>query len=276
MSDSASDIEQLEMRLLLEGIFLRYGYDFRNYAQASLKRRVWKAVESEGLSSLPAFLEKIVRDTECMERFILTMSVDVTAMFRDPGFFKAFRVRVVPYLKTLPFIRVWHAGCSTGEEVFSLAILLKEEGLLDKTRLYATDMNEAVLRKAREGIFSLDKLKEHTANYLAAGGKGEFSKYYTAKYGGVRLHSDLVVNAVWAQHNLVTDSSFNEFHVIFCRNVMIYFNRDLSARVHKLIYESLAVSGILGLGSKESLRFTPFEPNYEAIDEPERLYRKKS
>ncbi len=268
------DLESLELRLLLDAIYERYGFDFRDYAPASLKRRILKCVEDEKLESVSGLQEKVLHQPGAMHRMLNTLLIDVTAMFRDPGFYVAFRGKVVPLLRQAPFVRLWHVGCAGGEEVYSMAILLQEEGLYEKCRLYATDMNEASLKKAQEGIFPLKNMKEYTDNYQRGGGQREFSEYYTAKYDNARFRPALQKNIVWAQHNLVSDASFNEFHVILCRNVMIYFNQTLQSRVHNLLYESLAPAGILGLGAKESLKFTPHEADYEAVDEKEKLYRK--
>ncbi|WP_096595314.1 CheR family methyltransferase [Calothrix sp. NIES-2098] len=268
------NLEDLEIQLLLEGIYRYYGLDFRNYALASLKRRIWTTIKSENLTTISGLQEKVLHDRECMERFLLNLSVHVTAMFRDASFYLAFRKKVVPLLKTYPFIRIWHAGCSTGEEVYSMAILLQEEGLYHRSRLYATDMNEMVLRKARDGIFPLELMQQYTQNYLQSGGKTYFSEYYTAAYDGAIFRASLKENIVFSPHNLVTDSSFNEFHVILCRNVLIYFDKSLQARVHHLLYESLVRFGILGLGRQESLRFTPYEKQYEVLDDREKLYRR--
>jgi chemotaxis protein methyltransferase CheR len=195
-------------------------------------------------------------------------------MFRDPSFYVSFREHAVPILRTFPFARVWVAGCSTGEEVYSLAILLAEEGLSERTRIYATDINEAVLERARTGVFPLEKMQEYTQNYIRAGGKRAFSEYYSAAYDGAQFDRSLVSNVVFAQHNLVSDRSFNEFHAIVCRNVMIYFDRSLQDKVHELFHESLATFGVLGLGHKETIRFTRFADAYEELDPDERLYRK--
>jgi chemotaxis protein methyltransferase CheR len=209
-----------------------------------------------------------------MERLLLDLSINVTSMFRDPGFYSAFRQKVVPMLRTYPFTRVWIAGCSTGEEVYSIAILLEEEGLYDRTRIYATDINEAVVERARAGVFPLDKMREYTQNYINAGGSRAFSEYYLAKYDGAQFQRSLVDNVVFAQHNLVSDRSFNEFNMIVCRNVMIYFDRALQERVHRLFYESLVTFGVLGLGHRESIRQSPHEDRYEELDPAEKLYRK--
>lgn len=268
------DIEAIEMPLLMEAMFQRYGYDFRGYAAASLKRRVHRAMQEEGVKTISAFQERVLHDMEAMARFLDIVSVDVTAMFRDPLFHKALRDKVAPGLHALPHVRIWHAGCSTGEEVYSIAILLHEEGLLEKSQLYATDFNQRVLEHAKEGIFLLKHMREYTANYQKAGGKGEFSSYYTAKHDSAIMRDFLRANIVWAEHNLVSDGSFNEFQVILCRNVMIYFGRPLQDRVHRLIYDSLAQGGVLCLGHGESLQFTPYERCYEVVDRAEKIYRK--
>jgi chemotaxis protein methyltransferase CheR len=209
-----------------------------------------------------------------MERLLLDLSINVTSMFRDPTFFRAFREKVVPSLRTYPFVRIWNAGCSTGEETYSLAIVLKEEGLIDRTRIYATDINDRVLERAREGRFPLEKMREFTENYIRAGGQDEFSSYYAADGEMVTFNSDLRSQVVFAQHNLVSDAPFNEFNVIVCRNVMIYFGKTLQDRVHDLFYDSLDRLGILALGHKESIRFTRHEERYAPLDAQEKLYRK--
>ena len=210
-----------------------------------------------------------------MERLLLDLSINVTSMFRDPSFYAAFREQVVPLLRTYPFLRIWNAGCSTGEEMYSLAILLEEEGLYrprrGSTRPTSTRL---VLERARAGVFPLEKMQEYTQNYLRAGGTRAFSEYYIAAYDGAQFDRSLIDNVVFAQHNLASDRSFNEFHAIVCRNVMIYFDRSLQDRVHELFYESLALFGVLALGHKESLRFTRFADRYEELDATERIYRK--
>jgi chemotaxis protein methyltransferase CheR len=268
------DLERIEIELLLEGIFRQYGFDFRAYAYASIRRRLWKRIEEEKLSSISALQERVLHQPEMMEKLLLDLSINVTAMFRDPGFYQTFREHVVPLLRTYPFIRIWHAGCSTGEEVYSMAILLREEGLYDRSRIYATDINEVVLQKAKTGIFPLDRMQEYTENYLKAGGRRAFSEYYTAKYDGAIFRPSLLQNVVFSQHNLVTDRSFAEVNVILCRNVLIYFDRTLQHRVHGLFYDSLAMFGILGLGSKESLRLSKYEDCYEPVSNAQKLYRK--
>jgi len=270
----ARSLERIEVDLLLEGIYRHYGFDFRSYAYSSLKRRLWKRIFAEGLSSISELQSRVLHDPNMMEKLLLDLSINVSAMFRDPAFYKCFREKVVPVLRTYPFIRVWHAGCSTGEEVYSMAILLEEEGLYERARIYATDINEVVLQTARNGIYPAERMQEYTQNYLRAGGTSAFSEYYTAKYDAAIFSEALRRNVVYSQHNLVTDRSFSEFNVILCRNVMIYFDRPLQERVHTLFYESLVPFGYLGLGSKESLRFSKYEACYEQVDEREKLYRR--
>ncbi|MBA3644848.1 MAG: protein-glutamate O-methyltransferase CheR [Gemmatimonadaceae bacterium] len=272
-ADAKPDLERIEVELLLEGVYRQYGFDFRSYAYASIRRRLWKRIESEGLTSLSALQERVLHEPEMMEKLLLDLSINVTAMFRDPGFYVAFREKVIPMLRTYPFIRLWHAGCSTGEEVFSMAILLKEEGLYERSRIYATDINEVVLQRAKGGIFPIDRMQEYTDNYIRAGGKSSFSEYYTAKYGGALFSPSLTKNVVFSQHNLVTDKSFSEFNVILCRNVLIYFDKELQTKVHELFYGSLSMFGLLCLGSKESMRFMRYEQCYEQVS-GEKIYRK--
>ena len=276
MTDSPGpgDPEAIEIQLLLEAVYRRYGFDFRDYASPSIQRRVLDSVGAEGLAGVSELQGKLLHDASCMERFLLAVTVNVTTMFRDPGFYRAFRARVVPHLRACPFLRLWHVGCSTGEEVYSMAIVLHEEGLYPKCRIYATDMNEEVVSRAKAGIFPPDHVREYTRNYFQAGGTASLSDYYVARYDGVLFKRALAENVVFAQHNLVTDSSFNEFHVILCRNVLIYFNDALTARVHRLLYDSLAPAGFLGLGSQETIRFTPHEACYEEFDRAERIYRR--
>ncbi|MNB89453.1 Chemotaxis protein methyltransferase Cher2 [compost metagenome] len=269
----SDELEQIEIELLLDGVHRLYGYDFRNYALPSLKRRIWHHVHAENVHSISALQEKVLHDRACFERFVYSLSIPVTEMFRDPGLFLTFRQKVVPLLRTYPYIRIWHAGCSTGEEVYSMAILLHEEGLYDKARIYATDMNERSLQQAKEGVYDISRMKQYTKNYLEAGGTRAFSEYYTAKYNSVILQPYLRKNIIFAEHNLATDTSFNEFNVIFCRNVMIYFNDELRDHVHGLFHESLSRFGILVLGSKESIHFTKYSDCYESLDRVEKIYR---
>jgi chemotaxis protein methyltransferase CheR len=273
MNDS-SRLEETEIYLLLEGIYRQYGFDFRNYALASLRRRIWSVVRDEKLNTISALQEKVLHDHSCLERLLLALSVHVSAMFRDPNFFRIFRIKAVPLLRTYPYIRIWLAGCSTGEEVYSMAILLQEEGLYERCRIYASDMNEVVLRAAKAGIYPMQLMKSYTANYIKAGGVRSFSEYYTAAYDNVLMRPALLERVVFCQHNLATDESFNEFNVILCRNVMIYFDRILQERVHHLFYNSLVNFGLLGLGDKESLHLTAHEHSYEPVSDEEKLYRR--
>jgi chemotaxis protein methyltransferase CheR len=276
MTDSADvDREALEISLLLEGIHQHYGFDFRQYARASLRRRLWRRVYAERLTTISGLQERVLHDRSAMERLLLDLSINVTSMFRDPGFFAAFRSHVVPALRTYPFLRIWNAGCSTGEETYSLAILLREVGLYDRTRIYATDINESVLASAAEGIFPLSKMQEYTENYLAAGGSRSFSDYYLAKYDRAQFDRSLRENVVFAAHNLVSDRSFNEFHVIICRNVMIYFDRTLQQQVHQLFLDSLVPFGVLALGRKETLVHSAHAERFDVVDDLERIYRKR-
>jgi len=268
------DIEKIEITLLLEGIYQRYGQDFRSYAYSSIKRRIKHRMDIEKLKSISELQQKILYEPIYMQKLLRDFSINVTEMFRDPDFYLSFRKNVIPMLHSYPFIRIWHAGCSTGEEAYSMAILLHEEGLYQKSKIYATDMNVDVIEKAKKGVFSYDTMKLYTSNYQKAGGTNAFSEYYTADQYGVKFEHFLSKNIVFAQHNLVTDGSFNEFNVILCRNVMIYFDKQLQNHVHGLFQKSLSRFGILGLGSKESIRFTPHMESYEDVDTKNRLYKK--
>jgi chemotaxis protein methyltransferase CheR len=272
--NAGAELERIEIDLLLEGVYRHYGLDFRGYALASLKRRLARRMREEGTATLSALQDKVLHDPAVMERLLVALSISVTAMFRDPSFYKAFREKVVPLLRTYPFIRLWNAGCATGEETLSLAIVLEEEGLLDRTRIYATDFNAGVVDRARTAEFPMARMQSYTENYLKAGGKHEFSRYYTADGPVARFGRALTQNMVFAQHNLVSDGSFNEFHGILCRNVLIYFGNPLQRRVHELFHDSLVNFGVLGLGHKESIRFTALEHCYEPIDASEKLYRR--
>ena len=265
-------VEDIEVGLLLDGVYRQYGYDFRDYAMSSVRRRVRQAVRDEGLATVSGLQEKVLHDPRCLHRFVLALSVNVTSMFRDPAFYKALRERVVPVLRTYPKVRIWHAGCATGEEAYSFAIVLEEEGLYDRCQIYATDMNESILMKAAAGEVPLRGMRENTANYIRSGGRRAFASFYNAVEDRAVLHPSLRRNIVFAQHNLVSDRSFNEFNVVLCRNVLIYFNRDLQDRVHRLFYQSLGRLGFLALGSKETVQFSPHQVAYEDLGE--RIYRK--
>ena len=274
LARASDDLERIEVQLLLEAIYQHYGFDFRGYALGSLKRRLWRRAIGEKVETLSALQDRVLHDPAVMERLLLDLSINVTAMFRDPTFYRAFREKVVPLLRTYPFLRIWAAGCSTGEETYSLAILLREEGLYDRTRIYATDINDRVLERARAGRFPLEKMRDYTENYLRAGGSEEFSSYYKVEGEWASFAGELSEQIVFAQHNLVSDAPFNEFNVIVCRNVMIYFGKTLQDRVHELFYDSLDRLGVLALGHKESIKFTRHEHDYEALDQQEKLYRK--
>ncbi len=267
--------EDIEIQLLLEAIYLKYGYDFRNYAKASVKRRIQQRLSLSRLADISAIQHKILYDKPFFETLLLDLSINVTEMYRDPSFYQALREKVIPILKTYPFIKVWHAGCSTGEEVYSMAIFLQEEGLLDKSLIYATDINEVVLKKAKEGIYPIDRIKEYTINYQKSGGRESFANYYTAKYEAAIMNKSLKKNMVFSQHNLATDSEFGEMHLIMCRNVLIYFDDDLENRVFGLFYDSLVRQGFLCLGSKESLRFSNYANRFTEFVPKEKIYRKK-
>lgn len=267
--------EKIEIELLLHAIYLKYGYDFRNYAKASIKRRIQHTLSSSGMELISEMQHRVLYDKQFFERLLLDFSINVTEMFRDPIFYKAFRKQVIPVLKMQPFIKVWHAGCATGEEVYSVAILLKEEGLLGKAQVYATDLNEEVIKKAKEGIYPIEKMKQYTGNYKKAGGLASFADYYTARYDSAIMDSSLKENIVFATHNLVTDSVFAEMDLIVCRNVLIYFNRQLQNRVLRLFRDSLCEGGLLCLGSKESIRFSQISDDFEDVAKREKIYRKQ-
>jgi chemotaxis protein methyltransferase CheR len=274
--DTTHNVEDLEIQLLLDGILHRYGYDFRNYAPASLRRRIRGIVEKESVPSVSALQSRILREPNCMARFITSLSVPVTAMFRDPSFYRALRSEVIPMLRTYPFVRIWHAGCATGEEVYSLAILLMEEDLYERCRIYATDLSDATLQRATTGVYELSRMRDYTHNYQLFGGERDFSSYYTADRERVIFSPRLRKNIVFSQHNLVSDGPFNEFNLILCRNVMIYFDRVLRDRVLKLLDASLCRLGILGIGRKETLERSQIAPRFSELPSRVRLYRKES
>lgn len=268
------ELEKIEVELLLQAIYRMYGYDFRNYAYDSIYRRIRYGMQSIGEESISALIPQVLHYPDRMQQLFRYFVVGVTEMFRDPDMFYSFRKNIIPYLRTYPHIRIWHAGCSTGEEVLSMAILLQEEGLYDRARIYATDIDEDALEKAQMGIYPLRNMKVNTYNYIRSGGTRDFSDYYMARKDSVIFNSSLLKNIVYARHNLVTDQSFNEFNVVFCRNVLIYFNRELQNRVHQLLHDSLAMLGFLVLGDKESMLFNSYSHKYETIDKREKLYRK--
>jgi len=267
--------EKLEIMLLLEAIFLKYGYDFRNYAGAHTKRRLEHRRNLAGLDSFSEMQHRVIYDEEFFNSLLLDLSINVTEMFRDPWVYVKIREIVIPHLKTYPFVKMWHAGCSAGQEVYSMAIMLEEEGMKGLTQIYATDFNERILAKAKEGIYPLDVVREYTENYIKAGGQYSFSEYYTADDANVILQSSLRDRMLFSSHNLVTDGVFGEMNVIFCRNVLIYFNRELQERVLSLFYDSLCPGGFLCLGSKECLKFSQVSEKFEVVADKEKIYRKK-
>ena len=267
--------EDIEIRLLLEALFLKYHYDFRNYAMASIKRRLRQAREQLGFSTFSALQENLLRDPALLPPLLRFLTVQVSEMFRDPGYFKAIREKVVPHLRTYPSLKVWVAGCSGGEELYSLVILFREEGLEDRTIFYATDINHEALQAAEAGIFALDRLQLFTENHRKSGGKSSLSDYYQAAYGRASFDKTLRRNVVFSDHSLVTDAVFGEMHLISCRNVMIYFDRKLQDRALGLFEESLARKGFLGLGAKESLRFSSHAGAFADFVRDEKIYQKR-
>jgi chemotaxis protein methyltransferase CheR len=267
--------ENTEVEALLAALAQHYGYDFRDYARSSLVRRIHKMLAREDLSSVSALQERLLHSADAMSDFVELVAVHTTSMFPDAGFYRALRSEVVPLLRTYPFVRIWHAGCGSGEEVYSLAIVLLEEGIYDRCRIYATDLSESVLDRAKRGVFSLATMRGYTAAYLSAGGQEDFSSYYVADHRNAILRHTLRKNIIFAQHNLTSDAAFNEFHLVLARNVGNHFNLKLRERMHDLIYGSLVPFGILGLGHKESLRFTSFADLYHELPSQVRLYRKR-
>lgn len=265
----------IELRLLLEAIYLRYQHDFRSYTISSLRRRLSRALLDLKVENLSRLQERVLREPALLARLMQYLTVQVSDMFRDPSYFKALRETVIPVLKTYPSVKVWVAGCSAGEELWSLAILFEEEGLSDRTLFYATDINPEALRDAREGIFAVDRLAGFSKNYLAAGGKRSLSDYYHASYGAAHFARRLIERAVFADHSLATDNVFSEVHLVSCRNVLIYFNRDLQDRAVGLFAESLVRRGFLGLGSHESLRFSRHAAEFEPLVLSERIYQRR-
>ncbi|NGX26398.1 MAG: Chemotaxis protein methyltransferase Cher2 [Chlamydiae bacterium] len=268
------EIEKIELDLLLEGIRRRYGYDFQNYSRVSLKRRLKYCLVHEKLNNISELIDKCLYDTEFFNSILTSMLVSVTEIFRDPLFFLEFRKKVVPVLKTHPFIKIWHAGCATGEEVYSMAILLKENNLLEKSTIYATDINVNALHIAKEGIYALEDMEKYAQNYTQAGGVCSLSDYYTSSIGYVKMHNYLKKKIVFSNHNLSTDGVFNEMNVILCRNVFIYFNRHLQDRAVFLFYDSLDNHGFLCLGKSETLHFLEAKKKFTFLSEKQRIYRR--
>jgi chemotaxis protein methyltransferase CheR len=268
------EMEELEIDLLLEAILRRYGYDFRNYARASLRRKIRQVVAKAGVRHISELVPRLLHEPELFSTVVGTFATPVTEMFRDPPFFKFLRESIVPYLQTWPFVRIWVAGCATGEEVYSLAILLKEEGIYDRCTLFATDFIDSVLQRARKGIFSLRSMQANIGNYQRSGGAGTLSDYYHADYDSVIMDASLRENITFANHNLVTDGVFSEVHLVLCRNVLIYFNSNLQNRVLKLFHDSLLHGGFLALGSKETLHLSDLQDRFEELEPMWKIYRK--
>ncbi|HPQ67499.1 MAG TPA: protein-glutamate O-methyltransferase CheR [bacterium] len=269
------EIENIEINLLLEAIFQRCGYDFRSYARASVERRIRQFLSESQCEKISEMIQLVLWDETFCSRLIQQFSISVTEMFRDPAIYLAIRRDVIPLLRTYPHIKIWHAGCATGEEAYSLAIILKEEGLFKRTTIFATDFNDSTLDRAKNGIYSIETIKEATRNYQIAGGRSSFSEYYHSKYNAAAIDASLKRRITFANHNLVTDHVFGEMHLIFCRNVLIYFNRELQNRVLKLFSESLVHGGFLCLGLKESIDFTDAVEDFEVVDKKMRIYKKK-
>ena len=269
------DIQDIEIDLLLSGIQARYGYDFSHYSMSSLQRRLENARMHAGAKRLSELLDFLLHDKRMFNDFLKSMSVTVTEMFRDPDFYKALRQKVVPSLKTFPFVKIWHAGCATGEEVYSMAILLQEEHFLGRARLYATDFNKQALSRAEEAVYAESRLAEYASNYVKACGTANFSDYYSVGYGRIKFKDALKERITFSYHNLVTDGIFGEMNLICCRNVLIYFDRTLQDRVLTLFSDSLRHGGFLCLGSKESLNFAAVREQFDTVDSQQKIYRKR-
>ncbi len=270
-----SDIEQVEINLVLDAVVQRYGYDFSNYARASIERRVRSLCRANGYRYLSEILPDLLRDASFLEKIIREFSVTVTDMFRDPFVYQSIREQVVPMLKTYPYIKVWVAGCATGKEAYSIAILLMEEGLYDRAIVYGTDFNDIALEQAKKGVYSLERLERFCANYKEGGGKAALTDYFTLTDKSCIVKDEVKKNITFANHNLVTDNVFGEMHLILCRNVLIYFNKILQRRVLNIFRDSLVFDGFFCLGSKESLKFSGLEEELKVIDEEARVYQKK-
>ncbi|GGH26035.1 protein-glutamate O-methyltransferase CheR [Sphingobacterium alkalisoli] len=266
-------IKDDELEILLTDVSSLYGYDFTQYSRASLKRRLNRICVIDKFTSFAELRYNLIHHPEYLQRFIEEITVNVTEMFRDPHFYKALREKVFPQLGTYPFIRIWLAGCATGEEAYSIAILLKEANLYNRSLIYATDINPGVLEKARMGIFSISQMKQYSENYILSGGTADFSQYYTANYDMVKFHADLKEKMIFSTHNLVSDSSFNEFQLVICRNVLIYFEKELQNKVFRLFDDSLDNLGFLALGAKETIRFSNLETSYKQI-KGEKIWKK--
>lgn len=274
MKTSAAETEHIELRLLVEAIYRKYHYDFRDYSSASLKRRLVQARDRFHCASFSALQDLVLHDPDVLPQMLGFLTVQVSEMFRDPAFFRALREQVLPHLRTYPSLKVWVAGCSSGEELYSLAILFREEGLGERTLFYATDINPEALRKAEAGVYEADRIPLFTSNHRLSGGKSSLSDYYTAAYGNAILDKSLRKRTVFSDHSLVSDAVFAEVQLVCCRNVLIYFNRDLQDRAVGLFRDSLVRKGFLGLGSRESLHFSVHAEAFTPFARSERIYQK--
>lgn len=268
------NLTDLEVQSLLDAVHQHYGYDYRNYSRAHVKRRISQRLKLSKVESIEELKHRIIRNPGFAQSFIKDMSINVTEMFRDPEVYKTIREVVIPLLQTWSFLRIWHAGCSTGEEVYSMAIILQEEGLYDRVQIYATDLNEAVLARAKQGIYPAENIKKYSKNYQKSGAKGSFSDYFHSRYDSAIMDSSLKKNIVWSHHNLITDSDFTETQLVMCRNVLIYFNASMQNRAHGLFHRSLSNGGILCLGKKETLHFSEYQHCFTELDRPAKIYKK--
>lgn len=274
LESTASDVEAVEVQLLVEGIRLSYGYDFREYSPSPLRRSIQMGMIREGVHTVSAYQDRVLHDPACMQRLLGLVGVNVTSMFREPELIKCLRQDVIPVFKTYPSVRIWVAGCATGEEAYSLAIALKEEDLLKRASIYATDLNDDMLAVGRQGEYPLDRVRRYADAYQLAGGHGSLSDHYAPSGRNARFDRELRSAITWARHNLVTDGSFNDFHLIACANVLIYFRPSLQARANRLFYDSLIRGGFLALGRRESLIHCADRDHYEQVREGINLFRK--
>ena len=274
LEEAGTELEEIEMRLLLEGIRLYYGYDFREYALSPLRRGLATAMAREGVRTISGYQDRVLHEPALMQRFLSLVGVSVTTMFRDSELIRCLRDEVIPLLRTYPSCRIWVAGCASGEEVYSLAVLLREEGFLGRSTIYATDLNEDMLAVARLGTYPLERMRRFEESYQESGGRGSLSDHYSVMGRSARFDPGLQASITWAHHNLVTDGSFNDFHLIVCANVLIYFRPSLQERVHRLFYDSLIRGGYLALGQRESLLYCPDRDHYEQVRSGANLFRK--
>ncbi len=275
MDSNLQESRDIEIDLLLEAVFRKYGHDFRDYIRVHIKRRIDHRMRISGCEHISDMQHRVLYDRHFFEVFLQDFSINVTELFRDPSFYLTVRRDIVPVLKTYPHIKIWHAGCATGEEVYSMSILLREEGLSDKARIYATDYHRAVVQRAKRGVYPIENMKEYTLNYQKSGGRHSFADYYRADYGSAVLDRSLRDGIIFADHNLVTDGVFGDMHMVVCRNVLIYFNRDLQHRVIRLFMDSLLPGGFLCLGKKETLRFSGCDHLFEPVSNSEKIYKKR-